>query len=288
MRFVRRDAVAVWCLLTVILLPQRLTWAQPRGGTVRLTEEAVDESAGGLPAFKVETPAATYYLEKTGAGLSSLVDRDGNDWLSFHPRPGSRAGGEFRGFPNAVHQQDGSYFHPRNSGTDPAVVRVERAGPDRVSIVAESDRGHWACRYDFYPSRCDFTMTRIPEQRKFWVLYEGTPGGKLAATNWWMTSAIAQRQPISRRHEGDIPSPEWIAFGDAGLDRALVLVQHSDDTHPDTHYAMDELMTVFGFGRQGLTKYLDQVPARFSIGLVEAARHDPIAEWVSALLAGDR
>jgi len=70
---------------------------------VRLIEDAIDESARNLPAYKIETPSATYYLEKSGAGLSSLIDRDGNDWLGFHPEPGSGAAGEYRGFPNAVH-----------------------------------------------------------------------------------------------------------------------------------------------------------------------------------------
>ncbi len=71
--------------------------------SVVLTEAVIEGSAGDLSCYKVETPGATYYLEKSGAGLCRLVDRDGRDWLGFHDRPGSGAGGEFRGFPNAVH-----------------------------------------------------------------------------------------------------------------------------------------------------------------------------------------
>ena len=33
----------------------------------------------------------------------------------------------------------------------------------------------------------------------------------------------------------------------------------------------DGLMTVFGFGRKGIEKYLDSVPQRFSIGFLETA-----------------
>jgi putative heme-binding domain-containing protein len=253
-------------------------------GSVKLAPEAIDASAGGLPAYRIETPAAVWYLEKTGGGLSSLIDADGNDWLGFHPRPGSRAGGEFRGFPNAVHQEDGSYFHPRNAATDPAVTRIERVEPHHVAIAVESDRGHWACRYDFYPDRCDFTMTRAPEGRKFWVLYEGTPGGRFDATDWWMTSAIKERRPMEERHEGDIPGPEWIAFGDAQLERALVLIHHSDDEFPDTFYAMDGQMTVFGFGRRGLTKYLERIPTRVTIALLETTDHGEISRRVASIL----
>jgi len=36
--------------------------------------DAIDESAGDVLCFKIETPMATYYLEKVGAGLSSMLD----------------------------------------------------------------------------------------------------------------------------------------------------------------------------------------------------------------------
>jgi hypothetical protein len=103
---------------------------------VRLVPEAIDESAGGVPCYQIVTPAATYFLEQSGGGLSSLLDRDGRDWLGFHPRPGSRAGGEYRGFPNAVHQQAGNYFHPKNAATEPCSLTVEAATPVRVAIAA--------------------------------------------------------------------------------------------------------------------------------------------------------
>jgi len=74
------------------------------GAQVRLTENAIDSSAGNLPCYKIQTPQSIYYLEKEGAGLSSLIDREGNDWIGFHPKENSGAGGEYRGFPNAVHQ----------------------------------------------------------------------------------------------------------------------------------------------------------------------------------------
>jgi hypothetical protein len=41
-------------------------------------------------------------------------------------------------------------------------------------------------------------------------------------------------------------------------------------------------MTVFGFGRQGMNKYLDKAPARFSIALLESTRHDVISKWVES------
>jgi hypothetical protein len=238
-------------------------------GQIKLDENAVDESVGNLACYKIETPLATWYLEKAGAGLSSLIDKDGNDWLGFHPEPGSGAAGEFRGFPNAVHQQAGSYFHPRNRNTDPSATKVEFSRPDHISISARSQSGAWACRYDFFTTHCTFTMTSMPAGFKYWVLYEGTPGGQYDDSDWWMTSAKDQRTPLTTPHEGDMPAPEWIAFGDQRLARSLVLWHHEDDNHPDRFYQMQGKMTVFGFGRQGTSKFLDKVPQSVSIGFVE-------------------
>jgi hypothetical protein len=238
-----------------------------------LVENSVDESAGGVSGYKIETPAATYFLEKTGAGLASMIDKEGHDWLGFEPTPGSRAGGEFRGFPNAVDDPAGSYFHAKNAGTAPSTTKVEHRSPERVSISAVSSDGLWACRYDFFPTHCTFTMTRMPANEKYWVLYEGTPGGRFDDTDWWMTSGVAQPKPMTQPHDGDIPAPEWIVFGDAKSNRVLFLLHHEDDPHPDRFYQMDKQMTVFGFGRQGMAKFLDRVPQSVSIGFLEMTNH---------------
>ena len=176
---------------------------------VRLIESARDESAGGLDCYKIETPRAVYYLDKVGAGLSSMIDRDGNDWLSFRPDRGSGASGEYRGFPNAVFKEAGSYFHPRNAGTDPCVTVVEEVRPSRVVISALSGNGLWGARYEFTSDACIFTLTKKPAEKKYWVLYEGTPGGKYDDSDWWMTSSNAKKQTLRSTHEGDIQGPEW-------------------------------------------------------------------------------
>ena len=250
------------------------------GSDLVLTEAAEDE---GLPAYRIETPTATWFLEKSGAGLSSLIDKDGNDWLSFHPQPGTGSAGEYRGFPNAVHQQGGNFFHPRNKATEPSTTRVDYAGPDRVTISATSTNGLWGCRYDFFPTHCTLTMTRVPDRWDYWVLYEGAPGGVADEGDWWMTSAIRERQPLARKHEGDIPGPEWIAFGDKDLNRVLWLLNHQDDDSPDNYYLMNSEMTVFGFGRQRLRKFLHEPGAQFSIGLIEDVDHGDVRAVVESI-----
>jgi hypothetical protein len=242
------------------------------------TENSVGEQPGGLPCYKIKTPAATYFLEKSGAGLASLIDRDGHDWLSFNPRPGTGAGGEYRGFPNAVNQQAGNYFHAMNNGTDPSITHVDYAGTNRVTISAVSTNGLWACHYDFFPTHCTFTMTRMAPGKHYWILYEGTPGGRYEDADWWMTSAISQPQPLTKSHDGDIPAPEWIVFGAPKTPRVIFFLHHEDDSYPDRFYQMERRMTVFGFGRDGMRSFLGSVPQQFSIGLLETTNHTEISQ----------
>jgi putative heme-binding domain-containing protein len=263
-------------------------------------ESAQDESAGDLDCFRITTPTAIYYLDKVGAGLSSMIDRDGNDWISFQPQSGSGAAGEYRGFPNAVFKEAGSYFHPRNSGTDPCVTRIEQSLPDRVVISAVAENGKWAGQYTFTRRACTFTMLKKPEGHKYWVLYEGTPGGQYDESDWWMTADNPTKRPLTEPFQGDlngdVPSDatccEWIAFGDKDLKRMLVLSHAENDSHPDHFYQMEKNMTVFGFGRAGMRKYLSTVPQSFSIGFVESTDHHSVqrfdASVVQEIQGGDQ
>lgn len=255
---------------------------------IKLIENAVDSSAGNVPCYKIETSSAIYYLEKEGVGLSSMIDNDGNDWISFHNKPGSGAAGEYRGFPNAVHQQDGSFFHPKNEGTQSSTTRIIYQGKDKVSIRGVSGNGNWECLWDFYTTHCTFTMTRMPKGFKYWILYEGTPGGEYNNDDWYFTSNSSEKKQLTNNYEKDIPSPEWIAFGDKKLERSLFLIHHEDDNHIDKFYQMQEKMTVFGFGRDGLTKYLETVPQSFSIGLTESQDYKKVRKTVRKIYQTDK
>jgi hypothetical protein len=255
--------------------------AKKPASSVRLTESARDESAGGMECYRVDTTTATYFLDKVGAGLSSMIDRDGNDWIGFHPRKGSGAGGEYRGFPNAVFRAAGSYFHPQNAATDPCKTKIEESTAHRIVISAVSDNGLWAGRYTFTAASCTFTMTKKPANHNYWVLYEGTPGGQYDDSDWWMTSASPTRRPLTVKHDGDIADSEWIAFGDPKLNRMLVLSHAEDDQHPDRFYQMQKKMTVFGFGRAGMKKSLDSVPQSFSVGFVESTKHEHASQFAA-------
>lgn len=239
----------------------------------------IDESAGGGAAYIVTTPIAIYYLEKEGGGLSSMLDKDGVDWLGFHSEPGSGHKGEYRGFPNAVHKQDGNYFHAMNAGTDPSTSTVDIESGDHVRITFTSENGQWEGQYDVYADRLDFTMSKVSPDYKYWIQYEGVPGGEMDDTDYAYRSGDSQRHSIRAPFMGDLPAPEWMAFGDPKSPRVLYMLHHEDDDHPDD-YASRPDMTVFAFGRRDKDKYLT-TPQTFSIGFIESTDYAVIDQTVS-------
>lgn len=243
---------------------------------VKLTH-GLDESAGKVSAYIISTPKATYYLEKNGGGLSSMIDKDGVDWIGFHNKKGSAHKGEYRGFPNAIHKQDGSYFHAMNAKTNPSTSVVEIESKDHVRIKFTSENKQWEGLWDFYIDRCDFTMKKISEGFKYWVQYEGVPGGKMDSTDFWYASIDNKQHPITEPFFGDLPAPEWIAFGDKFSTQMLYLLHHEDDSSPDNYVSRPD-MTVFGFGRQNdkkTTKHLTTIQT-FSIGFIESKNYSAI------------
>lgn len=242
----------------------------------------VDSSAGGVSAYIVTTPSAIYYLEKEGGGLSSMIDNDGIDWLGFHNKKGSAHKGEYRGFPNAIHKQDGSYFHAMNDGTDPSSSIIKLESKDHVRISFVSDNKKWQGQWDFYPNRCDFTMIKINEGFKYWIQYEGVPGGEMDRTDFWFASIDSIQHQIDESFLDDLPFPEWMAFGDQNLQRVLYMLHHEDDDFPDNYVSRPD-MTVLGFGRENKDKFLC-TKQRFSIGFIESSEYSVIDQSIKRVL----
>jgi hypothetical protein len=237
-------------------------------------EDNVDDQ--GQSCFKITTPSATYYYQKEGMGFSSIVDADGNDWISY--QPGGGASGEYRGIPNM-----GWEFHPgyANGGSSWIVSQSDT----RAVVGSKSQDGAWECQWAFYPTHAQ--MTLVKHSGSYWFLYEGTPGGGPSIdtdSDWWMLSD-GTKKTCDNPQDDDIAGPEWICFGDAALERVLLLCHHEDDNHPDKFYQMDNQMTVFGFGRSGMTTYMDYAPAHFSIALYDHTDHATIANFAEGLMA---
>ena len=89
---------------------------------------------------------------------------------------------------------------------------------------------------------------------------------------------------VDEKWQGDIQASdglEWLAFADPPLGRSLYIAHHEDDEAIDSYWPMNEEMTVFGFGRLGLNKYMHTVPARFTLGLVDSLDADQLRAAVN-------
>ena len=237
----------------------------PAVAPAMLVVEASDYQ--GQDSFRIETESAVYYYHKAGGGFASMFDRYGRDWISFRPGDGPR--GEYRGIPNAINPEGG--FHP---GSDMCVSRLLSQGPIRTRIASETRDGKWACIWDIYPQYARLTMLRAGHP--YWVLYEGTPAGKLDEDNQYWVRSDGERGPASSAWEQPLPGLGWVYFGESqGLDRVIYLVRHEADGHMDSYWPMQSAMTVFGFGRDNVDRArwcnLARVPARFTIGFAQGA-----------------
>src|SRR5262245_20128336 len=131
-----------------------------------------------MECFKIETPSATYFYGKRGAGFASILDRDGHDWISY--RQGGKALGEYRGLPKCG--QPVKYFHcgygfGQYTNDNPFRSAAQVVAPDHVRVRSETRDGAAACQWDFFATHATMTLLRIPG--RYWFLYEGTPGGQL-------------------------------------------------------------------------------------------------------------
>jgi len=252
-------------------------------GLVAATDNVQHE---GQDSIKIATNNATYYYHKKGAAFASLEDRDGNDWLGYHPGVGaisqSGSGGKYRGLPNMGHPE--GYCHPGNTVS---TSRIVSRGPIKVTIASESDDGKMKCRWDIFPDYARLTVLKM--RTPYWFLYEGTPGGRFEMDSDFCVRATRPaglRTAASVKWDGDISNPgeagEWLYFADPVVNRSLFLVRHEDDEAVDSYWPMNNEMTVFGFGRQGLNKFMRTVPAQFTIGLCDDCSYSEVSKIVNS------
>jgi hypothetical protein len=125
-------------------------------------------------------------------------------------------------------------------------------------------------------------MSKVSANYKYWIQYEGVPGGEMDATDYWYASADSQRHLIEEQFIGDLPAPEWMAFGDQNSPRVLYILHHEDDNFPDD-FVSRPYMTVLGFGRREKSKYLDTTQT-FSIGFIESTDYSRIGRTIRQVL----
>ena len=243
----------------------------------------------GQASYRIESPGATYVYHRLGGGFASLFDRDGNDWISYHPpgemgpdydplAKGAGSANQFRGIPNTAFPKPG--LHP---GYEAATTQITASGPLKVSLRSETNDGEWACTWDIYPHYATFELHKHP--RPYWFLYEGTPGGAFNADTGYILRSTGVRTPLSESWEEVLPDPAWVCFGDAKARHALYLVHHQSDEHVDSYWPMNDDMTVFGFGRAGRGKptqsFMDKTPAQFTIGFTRSGAFEDVSRAIN-------
>ncbi len=211
--------------------------------------------------YVVDTPRAVYRYHAEGAGLASMIDGDGQDWISFHDIPGSGSAGEYRGLPNLVFksgQPQSSYFHP---GFTNAHSRIVSAGPLKVTVSSETDNPSdlWQVLWEFYPAYARMTVQTVgtTNDGKYWFLYEGTMDGSMDVNDVVVRSTGVQTSAFDYADSWEeiLPDPVWVYFHDLDASRILYLVDDMGDEDPDSYRPQGQTsgstpeMTVFGYGR---------------------------------------
>jgi hypothetical protein len=211
--------------------------------------------------YVVDTPRAVYKYHTEGAGLASMIDDDGQDWISFHDILGSKSAGEYRGLPNLVFksgQPQNSYFHP---GFTNAHSRIVDAGPLKVTVFSETDDPDnlWQMLWEFYPAYVRLTVQTVGSTNEglYWFLYEGTVGGSMDVNDEVVRSSGAQTSAFDYADSWEevLPDPVWVYFRDPSTSRIFYLADDMGDGDPDSYRPQGQTsgstpeMTVFGYGR---------------------------------------
>ncbi|MCK5461720.1 MAG: hypothetical protein KAI95_01850, partial [Bacteroidales bacterium] len=228
-------------------------------------------------SYQVKTPGGTYLYHRNGAGFASMIDPEGNDWISY--RPGGGSAGEYRGIPNIRP----AGFHP---GYENLNSRIVQSGPIKLTFESETKDEKWSCLWEVYPDFATMTLQK-KDRDNYWLLYEGTPAGKLDVDRDYWVQSNGFRRPVSSDWTGILPDPEWVWFADESCKRVLYFAKHEHDQHPDQFWQMQGNMTVFGFGRkphEDPGTYMEEVPVHLTIGFAESKDYNEIKNIIRAAI----
>ncbi|MFH1965952.1 MAG: hypothetical protein ABIJ42_10495 [Acidobacteriota bacterium] len=265
---------------------------------VRITDSA-DE---GMEAFRIETAEAIFYYQKEAGGFSSIMDRDGIDWIGYRdsgkPEYPASAASDYRGMPNLVFRgTDDGAGHPGFR-----ICRSELVAPETVRTVSQS--GLWAWEWRFRDSLAEITVLKTDPSRAYWFLYEGIPGGRYSpAEQYWGTDLGGPRSDTPDYLAGEelYGNWKWVYFGDVKSDRVLFILNQNLDTcisemgylgADSSGLEAPDGMVVFGFGRNKNATSLLEGKARFTIGFFPSRIENPedhsaIADYLEGLLESE-
>lgn len=243
-------------------LPDDLAGA-PVAGEIVFSDEAVWEvDAVFEPTFEIHTPTASYWVVKPLGTIVSIEDREATpaQWVAFSSgfRP-------LRGVPS----------FPTRPDTRVSTVRDDASQtPTHVRLTSESDDGLWSWVWDFYVTHVTLTVNRAPVPLGF--AYQGVPGGSLGAEDRLVLSDGAS-QGARNSFNADLGGPvEWAYLADTTLGRSLFALQHRDDALPERYQVRDNDTSLLSLGNG----QIEDLPVRFSLGIVDSVAHDAVARRV--------
>ena len=115
------------------------------------------------------------------------------------------------------------------------------------------------------------------------IAYPGLLNRKL---KWFLVYALKYKIKETEKWDGDISAPgepgEWLYFGDGKGRGVIYIVHNQDDEAVDSYWPMNKEMTVFGFGRLGIEKFMRTTPAQFTVGLTPSTEHAEIRRIIDS------
>lgn len=231
------------------------------------------------PHFKVDTPNATFYIEKSSGGITSMIDQDGNDWVNYKKKYDGKfpesAAGDFRGIPNMVYGQelDSGTGHPGFN----TIKSVEQVSGNKLCFVSENG---YEFSYTFTDEYVKLDVDKVILDQKYWILYEGPIGGSYETKIAYWGTDLGMRSDTPDYLNGERVEGkwQWAYFGSKNQNRVLVIKQKESDNLADmlgflgndgNHLEASDGMVVFGLGRSLNTKPLFSEPNTFYFGFFE-------------------
>ncbi len=233
-----------------------------------------------LPHFKVETPNATYLINKESGGAASIIDMEGVDWIkhskTFEGKTTNGADSEWRGLPNLVHREaDNGVGHPVGVGLCTTVQKSAN------QLYVTSNSGLWEFSWTFEKDHAVISVEKNDPSRNYWFLFEGPVAGKFSpATHYWGNSVdgISFEQPDIKKEPYN-GKWQWAYFGDKSANRSFFVSMSEKDTLTDFFAYMGNVnregigsadgMNVFGFGRSREVQPLMNVKNKFIFGFYD-------------------
>jgi hypothetical protein len=243
-----------------------------------IIEEGIEDA--GQQCYRITTPNAIFFYQKEAGGFSSILDRDGNDWIGFRPdireSYPSSAATSFRGLPNLVFRSDdGGAGHPGFKK-----CFSEQVSGNQIRTTAKSENWQWT--WTFYSDFASITINRIDSAHAYWFLYEGTVGGRFKPQEqYWGTDQGGPLFSTPDYYNGEpvYDNWKWFYVGDEKLNRIFFIIHETTDDLTDTFSYLGNTnegvhsqdgMVVFGFGRtENATPLMNESGQTFKIGFID-------------------